>query len=121
MADPHIKIRDITGGDRGEELKELHFQEIHSHKGEFHLFKGKEHIHTDPKELKSEEKFEFVYNDWCWFITGFKISEETLKAKGDWLSKSCIDNDDPESGTFQAQAGTRPEAEITASALSAVK
>jgi len=109
MANPHIKIKEITGGPRGEELKKLHFQETPNDNDKFHLFKGKERIHTEPDDLKNGKSFDFVYNQWCWSVTDFRISKE--KSSGDWLSKSCIDNDDPESGTFQAQAGPRLEAE----------
>lgn len=120
MANTHIRIRHFTGGLRGEDLKELHFQHVPLFKNKFHLFKGKEQILTDPPELKSGEKFGFVYKEWCWSITKFLISEEDLRSTGHWLSKSCIDNDDPESGTYQAQGGSGEDAEMTARASSAV-
>jgi len=119
MANTHIRIRHFTGGLRGEDLKELHFQETPSNKKKFHLFKGKEHIHTDPPELSSGDKFGFVFKDWCWAITDFLISD--LKSTGNWLSKSCDDNDDPETGTYQAQAGPGLEVELKKTASGAVK
>jgi hypothetical protein len=121
MANPHIRIEHFTGGLRGEDLKELHFQETSSDNSKFHLFKGEEQIHTNPEALSSREGFSFVFNAWCWAITDFWISEKELKATGDWLSKSCDDNDDPETGTFQAQGGPGREAELKASASGAVK
>jgi hypothetical protein len=116
---PHIKIRHFTGGSRGEELTKLHFQETAFDNDKFHLFKGKEQIHTKPDALSSGKNFDFVYNEFCWSVTKFRISGE--KSTGDWLSKSCDDNDDPETGTFQAQAGPRMEAELKAAASSVVK
>ncbi len=120
-SNPHIRIRHFTGGLRGEDLKALHFQETSSDNNKFHLFKGKEQIHTEPDALSNGTDFNFVYNEWCWAITQFWISEDALKATGDWLSKSCDDNDDPETGTFQAQAGPRLEAELKKTASGAVK
>lgn len=119
MANPHIRIKHFTGGPRGEELMRLHFQETSPDNKEFHLFKGKEHIPTKPPELTSDHPFDFFYNDWCWSITDFKISKE--KSTGHWLSKSCDDNDDPETGTFQAQAGPGAEGELKKTASGALK
>jgi hypothetical protein len=121
MANPHIRIRHFTGGLRGEDLKKLHFQESPSDNNKFHLFKGNEQIHTEPDVLSNGRDFKFVYNEWYWSITQFWISEDALKSTGNWLSKSCEDNDDPETGTFQAQAGPGAEGELKASASSAVK
>lgn len=121
MANPHIKIRRFTGGPRGEELMKLHFQETPSDNNKFHLFKGKEQIHTEPHAFRSGEDFNFAYNEWCWFITQFWISEEDGKSTGDWLSQTCDDNDDPETGTFQAQAGPGMESELKATASGTVK
>ena len=121
MANTHIRIRHFTGGLRGEDLKELHFQETPSVKDEFHLFKGKEQIHTVPETLSSGHDFGFVFKDWCWAITDFSISGEALKSTGNWLSKSCDGNDDPETGTYQAQAGPGMEVELKKTASGAVK
>lgn len=118
---PHIRIRHSTGGLSGEDLKKLHFQETPSDTNKFHLFKGKERIHTQPDALSSGKDFEFEYNNLCWQITQFWISENDEKSTGNWLSKSCIDNDDPETGTFQAQAGPGMEAELKATASGAVR
>ncbi|HEY4425744.1 MAG TPA: hypothetical protein VGN10_16150 [Pyrinomonadaceae bacterium] len=116
---PHIRIRHSTGGLRGEDLKELHFQETPSDKKKFHLFKGKEQIHTVPEALSSGDNFGFVFKDWCWAITQFWILD--LKSTGNWLSKSCDGNDDPETGTYQAQGGPGMEAELRKTASGAVK
>ena len=121
MANTHIRIRHFTGGLSGEDLKKLHFQETPSDNNKFHLFKGKEQIHTEPDALSNEKAFNFVYNDWCWTITDFWISKDALKSTGNWLSKSCDNNDDPETGTFQAQAGPGLEVELKKTASGAVK
>jgi hypothetical protein len=121
MANPHIKIRRITGGSKGDELKKLHFQETSSDNNKFHLFKGDEQIHTEPEVLTSGKDFDFVYNDLCWSITQFWISEKDQKSTGNWFSRSCAGSDDPETGTFQAQAGPGAERKIKTTASGAAK
>ena len=118
---PHIRIRHFTGGLSGEDLKKLHFQETPSDNNKFHLFKGTEQIHTEPDALSNGKDFDFVYNDLCWSISQFWISEKDGKSTGNWLSKSCDNNDDPETGTFQAQAGPGAEGELKFTASGAVK
>ena len=118
MANP-INIHHYTGGPNGEDLTRLHFQETQPHSHEFQLFKDEDPINpipTEPDVLRSHEDFEFQYNSLHWRVTKFRISEHKQKAHGHWDCSDLDSNDDPESGTFQAQGGGSAEGELKASA-----
>lgn len=77
-----------------------------------------EKIKTEPHHLKNGEDFTFTYDGLEWSVTNFLIEPAPKPApEGEWIAtgnwsakkkKHTEDNpadDDPETGTFQAQSG----------------
>ena len=118
MANPHIQIHLVTGGCDGEQLLDCYFKEIGSTK-EFMFYDPWGYpIKTEPSLVRSGKKFDFHYGKYNWKVHKFEICEKHLHAKGHWKSKIGDASEDPESGTFQAQAGksTNDELRVGASA-----
>ena len=114
MANPNIQIDVVKGGSDGHRLMNCYFQEIGT--SEEYSFFAPDHtpITTNPSSVSDGEKFSFDYNGLAWHVHKFKISKKHGDAKGHWKTKPP--NGDPESGTFQAQAGGGVEGELKASA-----
>ena len=119
MADQQIKIDVVTGGNDGHHLMHCYFEEINESDG-FNFFDPKSvQIETEPSPVRNGKDFSFSYNGYGWVLHKFKISKKHLNAKGRWRAKHESGNDDPETGTFQAQAGGSVEGERSASASAA--
>lgn len=116
MADQQIKIDVVTGGNDGHHLMHCYFEEI-LESDAFNFFDPKSgQIQTEPSPVRNGEEFSFSYNGYQWVVHKFKISKKHLDAKGRWRAKPENGNDDPESGTFQAQSGGSMDGERKASA-----
>jgi len=119
---PEIIIRHAHGPDNpdGAILKRCYFQaRLHDSKVKsfrLHDPDGKK-IKTEPHHLTNDTKdFTFKLGELYWSVTGFSIwvkPDGTWKAKGSWSAskhKHKVPHydpaqDDPETGTFQAQSG----------------
>ncbi len=104
MANQPIKIDVVTGGSHGHHLMHCYFEEIDESDGYAFRDPNGDRIQAQPSPVCSGADFSFDYGGLQWTVHKFKISKKHLDAKGRWTAKRD-DNDDPESGTFQAQAG----------------
>jgi hypothetical protein len=114
-----IKVDGVTikKGTVGDHLLDLYFEEIG--KDLFHLFESDgTKIPTAPSDLQNGNNFTFVHKGLVWTVTGFDISEHKGHATGGWSvpGDPGISDGDPESGTFQAQAGPSVPVDKPASA-----
>ena len=121
-----IAINSFFGDPDGAKLKGCYFVETKPHSHEFTLFQPDDTpITTTPSPVKEGTLFSFTYQGLKWSITGFLISEHVALANGTWSAarvgaaketKPSITADDPETGTFQAQAGPGADDDLEASA-----
>ena len=134
---PEIIVKHAPGtkskDKRGSDLKGCYFQ-ARRHRGNVMSFRlheadGKK-IHTEPHHLKNGENFTFKYGGLYWSVTDFSIGpapEGIWIATGNWSAdkkKHILFNpphegpgqEDPETGTFQAQSGGGTGLEYEASA-----
>ena len=95
---PRINIISFTGGGNGSNLEKFHFVETAREEFLFHV------PGLSPFSVVNGETFTFHYGDMTWTIT-FYYSDFTRHGQGNWLTHKNDDQNDPESGTFQAQAG----------------
>jgi hypothetical protein len=96
------EVRSDHGGDRGIVLENCYFEPI-GHSGDYRLkdMEGNE-LHA---KVTDNEPFFFHYEGQKWEMSAEFWDDEGLrKAKGDWKLLDGID-DEPDSGTFHAQAG----------------
>jgi hypothetical protein len=124
---PITKAPSSDGGEHGKDLISCYFKEIGNTKA-FHLYRSDDtQIHTlvDGARSPVSNGIPFTFSDdrLSWSVPLFAISEESLMAIGVWKSvpKPAPDDpaewEDPESGTFQAQAGPGADRELKAKAL----
>lgn len=108
-----INIISFTGGSDGENLVEqCHFVETGLEEFLFHV------PGIEPIRIVNGETFNFTTpapQELDWTIT-FYYSDFTRHGQGDWKATKHGSQDDPESGTFQAQAGPGAEEDLSASA-----
>jgi len=106
-----INIISFTGGSDGADLVEqCHFVETGLEEFLFHA------PGNSPIRIVNGETFNFITPQGLnWTIT-FYYSDFTRRGQGDWKVTKPGSQDDPESGTFQAQAGPGAEDDLSASA-----
>ncbi len=118
-SNPEIIIQSAPGtlqsDTDGADLVKCYFQaRENGHQWRLHQPDG-EKIKTEPHHLVSGTDFTFTYDNLCWTITNFLLWKNDAgiwNASGSWAAHSCPNpddpgqgEDDPESGTFQAQSG----------------
>ena len=121
-----IAINSFFGDPDGAKLKGCYFVETKPHSHEFTLFQpDSTPIPITPSPVKDGTKFSFPYQGLMWSISGFLISEHVALANGTWSAVPVAADDDtqpsatgedPETGTFQAQAGPGAGDDLEASA-----
>lgn len=117
-----ITIGSYTGGDDGVDLENCFFRETALDSGQFLLFDPDKHwIQTEPTPVPNGFQFKFNYGELHW-TAAFVYSNSTGVGAGIWSAKPAVsvgdgrDPEDPESGTFQAQAGTGNDYKLEARA-----
>ncbi len=105
-----INIISFTGGGDGIDLEQFHFMETAPQEFTFHAPGLKK-----PIPVVNGETFSFPYGGMTWTIT-FYYSDFTRHGEGHWKADKEDGHEDPESGTFQAQAGPRTGADDDLSA-----
>ena len=106
-----INIISFTGGSDGADLVEqCHFVETGLEEFLFHA------PGNSPIRLVNGEKFNFITPQGLNWTIIFYYSDFTRRGQGDWKVTKPGSQDDPESGTFQAQAGPGAEDDLSASA-----
>ena len=115
-----INIDRNNGGPEGHHLEGCHFKETAPGSKEFLLYAPDgSPIHTT---VSSGTDFRFSHNGLHWSITEFFITEDPAYAQGKWSAERVIPlskarpDDDPETGTFQAQGGGSDEPKLSARA-----
>ena len=98
MDKPRIDIISFTGGGDGSDLAKFHFVETALQEFLFHV------PGLAPIPIVNGETFTFPYEGMTWTIT-FYYSDFTRHGQGEWKADKNDGHEDPESGTFQAQAG----------------
>jgi hypothetical protein len=121
---PEIPIKKNDGGEEGNDLLNCYFKEI-GNTGTFHFFRadGRQiptFVNGAHSPVSNGVPFTFSDDRLSWSVPLFAISKESLMAIGAWnavTKKDPAEWEDPESGTFQAQAGPGAEGELKAKAL----
>lgn len=128
-ASSHLRFKHIKGDPDGGELRGCYFKETQPGSGEFTLH-APDHsvIPTEPSPIPNNSAFTFTtVHEFTWSLI-FDYSEpQKLHGHGSWSAvhaksfgnnRPSIGNDDPESGTFQAQGGpgTGTDDDLSASA-----
>ena len=129
-SNPEIPIKKAPSNDGGEDGKDLincYFKEI-GNTNTFHFFTADNKpiatfVNGARSPVSNGVPFTFSDDRLSWSVPLFAISKESQMAIGVWHSvpKPAHDDpaewEDPESGTFQAQAGPGAEGELKAKAL----
>jgi hypothetical protein len=122
-----IIINGFTGDPDGVDLEECYFQETAPGSGEFLLFiqnsEPPTQIPTTPKTVTNGVPFTFEFQKLTWMAAFVYLDSIGLGA-GVWSAQltgnaehdPSFTGDDPETGTFQAQAGLGTGDELEASA-----
>lgn len=106
---PIINIISFTGGSDGADLEQFHFVEVALEEFLFHV------PGNPPIPVVNGETFSFTYEGLDWTIT-FYYSDFTRHGQGNWSAHKIGGEDDPETGTFQAQAGPGAGDDLSATA-----
>ena len=104
-----INIISFTGGPNGVDLEKFHFVEVGLEEFLFHV------PGNSPIRIVNGETFTFTHSGLSWTIT-FYYSDFTRHGQGNWSARKLDSEDDPETGTFQAQAGPGNAHDLEASA-----
>ena len=124
-SNPKINIHSAPGKEKkftdGNDLLKLYFQaRDNGRQYRFHQTDGTK-IKTEPHHLTSGTDFTFELDGMCWKVTDFRVWEQPVgvfNASGTWFAHPHKAEEDPETGTFQAQSGGsgNPEREARAAA-----
>ncbi len=110
-----INIKDIKGDPDGGELRGCYFEETSPGSGEFLLFApDNSQIETEPSPIPNNTPFTFTTHHHFNWALSLDYSDAKKHGFGSWSadharsfgkSHHSISDDDPETGTYQAQTG----------------